>query len=132
MFNAEAGFWGGGFSGIGGSGFRVGNFKAWRVKVMSPDGEIKKMAEFVEEHGKSEKELKNDGFISLTDEEHTRMEKLPEKERMAALKNMRFADVRTAALSAQGALRKKDLNKSKNKNRAKMIKASKRKNRKNR
>ena len=97
---------------------------------MSPEGEIKNMEVFMDEHKKSEKELKKEGFISLTDSEHESLEGLPEDQRMAALKNMRFADVRTAALSAQGALRKKELNKTKSKNRQKMIKASKRKNRK--
>jgi len=102
------------------------------ANAMNPQGEIKQMAEFMEEHQKSSKELVDEGFVELNEEEHQSIQSLSEDKRMDALKNIRFNAVRKAAFDAQAYERKQSIKKKKNKNRKKMINASRKKNRRNR
>lgn len=99
---------------------------------MSPDGEIKKMTEFMKEQEKSEKELKESGYQELTHDEAEYLAKLPEEKRVDALIRKRHGDLRNAAFSESYKLRQETQmkDKKKEKKKRKMIKASRRKNRK--
>lgn len=97
---------------------------------MSPEGEIKKMSSLEEEFDKSEQELKKEGYQELTDEEAIMLSQLPESERTKALINKRYGDVKRAALLESQKLKAKEKDKKKEKKRRKIVKASRKKNRK--
>ena len=99
---------------------------------MNPQGQIDTVENFMNAEGKTEKELKDEGYIQLSDEELELIKDLPEEDRMKVITAKRYEDVRKAAIGAHAAERRLSMNidKKKLKKKRKMAKNSRKKNRK--
>lgn len=99
---------------------------------MSPEGKIEEWHVLMEEHEKSKKELLKEGYFDLTDEELDFIKDIPEEKRYDAIISRRHQDVLKAAYENKLESDRKNRKPKESKNKKKMIKASRRKNRKNR
>lgn len=97
---------------------------------MSPEGEIKHMKEFMEEQEKSHKELLNEGYFDLSDEELKLVKELPSEDRYDAIISKRHQDVLAAAYDQKLARDVKNRKPKESKSKKRMIKASRKRNRK--
>ena len=97
---------------------------------MSPEGKVQEWQTLMEEHDKSKKELLNEGYFDLTDDELEFIKDIPEEERYDAIISRRHQDVLKAAYEQKQDRDRKARKPKESKSRRKMIKASRKKNRK--